>query len=160
MSKLSLPARLAGLVLGLAASGWLLAGQVTQSTAALAGAPVHKIAVHVDENDPQRMNLALNNVQNLKAFYDSAGQPVEIEVVAYGPGLHMLRADTSPVKDRISAMSLEIEGLTFSACANTLKGMTKKEGREIELLSESHMVPSGVVRLIELQEDGYSYVRP
>ncbi|MGD1880493.1 MAG: DsrE family protein, partial [Kiloniellaceae bacterium] len=88
------------------------------------------------------------------------GQAVEIEVVAYGPGLHMLRADTSPVKERISAMSLEIEGLTFSACANTLKGMTKKEGKAVELVSESHMVSSGVARLVELQEDGYSYVRP
>jgi hypothetical protein len=41
-----------------------------------------------------------------------------------------------------------------------MKGMAKKEGKEIELMSEARMVPSGVVRLIELQEDGYAYVRP
>ncbi|GAB4376806.1 MAG: hypothetical protein Kow00114_40720 [Kiloniellaceae bacterium] len=140
--------------LALMLSGWLPA------TPAFAADRLHKVAVHVDDNDPQRINMALNNVQNLKAFYDSAGQQVEIEVVAYGPGLHMLRSDTSPVKDRISAMALEIEGLTFSACANTLSGMTKNEGKQIELVSESHLVPSGVVRLVELQEDGYAYVRP
>lgn len=148
------------LALGLVLSGWLLSGQVLQGSTAVAAEPLHRIAVHIDENDPQRMNMALNNVQNMKSFYESAGEQVKIEVVAYGPGLHMLRADTSPVKDRISAMSLEIEGLTFSACANTLKGMAKNEGKDIELLSESRTVPSGVVRLVELQEDGYAYVRP
>lgn len=149
LTRISLALALAAVLIG-----WLPA------TPALATDRLHKVAVHVDDSDPQRINMALNNVQNLKAFYDSAGQQVEIEVVAYGPGLHMLRSDTSPVKDRISAMALEIEGLTFSACANTLSGMTKKEGKEIELVSESHMVPSGVVRLVELQEDGYAYVRP
>jgi hypothetical protein len=148
------------LALGLVLSGWLLTGQALQGTAAVAAEPVHKVAVHVDENDPQRMNMALNNVQNMKSFYETAGQNVEIEVVAYGPGLHMLRADTLPVKDRISAMSLEFEGLTFSACANTLQGMAKNEGKDIELVSESRTVPSGVVRLVELQEGGYAYIRP
>jgi len=152
--------RFFALALGFVVSGFLLAGHLGRTAPAQAEVQTHRIAVHVDEDDPGRMNMALNNVQNIKAFYDAAGQPVKIEVVAYGPGLHMLRADTSPVKDRISAMSLEIEGLTFSACANTMKGMAKKEGREIPLVSESHLVPSGVVRLVELQEEGYSYVRP
>ena len=151
---------LPALVLGVALAGWLLTGLTLPGTAASPDGLPHRIAVHVNENDPQRMNMALNNVQNMKAYYDAAGQKVEIEVVAYGPGLHMLRSDTSPVKDRISTMSLEIDDLTFSACANTLRGMSNKEGREIELVSESQVVPSGVVRLVELQEDGYSYVRP
>ncbi len=160
MTRLPLTRIPLSFALALLLSGGLFAGQAIQSTPVSAGEQLHKIAVHVDEADPQRMNMALNNVQNMKAFYDAAGQKVEIEVVAYGPGLHMLRSDTSPVKDRISTMSLEIEGLTFSACANTLKGMSKKEGKEVELVSESHMVPSGVVRLVELQEGGYAYVRP
>ena len=127
---------------------------------AIAAEMVHKIAIHVDESDPKRMNMALNNVENVKAYYDSLGQPVEIEVVAYGPGLNMLRADTSPVKQRVAAMALANDKLTFSACGNTLAGMTKKEGKKIELVSEAKVVPSGVVRLIELQEQGYAYVRP
>ena len=129
-------------------------------TAALAQDAMHKVAVHVDENDPKRMNMALNNVQNIKKYYDAKGEKVTIELVAYGPGLHMFREDTSPVKDRLATMSLAIEGLTFSACGNTHKNMSSKAGKEIKLVSEAAMVPSGVVRLIELQEIGYSYVRP
>ncbi len=123
-------------------------------------ATVHKVAIHVDENDPARMNMALNNIANLKSFYDSIEEKVEIELVAYGPGLHMLLADTSPVKDRISVMALEIETLTFSACGNTHKGMSRKTGKELALLEEATMVPSGVVQLITLQEEGFSYIRP
>ena len=121
---------------------------------------IHKVAIHVDENDPKRMNMALNNVANVRKYYDSQGEKVEIELVAYGPGLHMFRADTSPVKDRISMMSLEIDNLTFSACGNTHSAMSKKAGKEVELIEEATMVPSGVVQLILLQEQGYAYVRP
>ena len=120
----------------------------------------HKVAIHVDDNDPKRMNMALNNIKNLRKYYDSVGEKVHIELVAYGPGLHMLRADTSPVADRISTLSLEIEDLTFSACGNTHSAMSKKAGEEIKLLDEANMVPSGVVQLIALQEEGYAYIRP
>jgi intracellular sulfur oxidation DsrE/DsrF family protein len=127
---------------------------------AMADGKTHHLAIHVDENDPAKMNIALNNAANVTKYYKSKGENVEIEIVAYGPGLHMYRADTSPVKGRIAAMSLENEHIKFSACGNTLAGMTKKEGKKPELISEAQVVPSGVVRLIELQEEGYTYVRP
>jgi intracellular sulfur oxidation DsrE/DsrF family protein len=125
-----------------------------------AGEKVHRIAIHVDQNDPRVMNMALNNVANVNKYYKAKGEKVIIEVVAYGPGLHMFRADTSPVKDRIAKMGLEFDNLQFSACGNTKRKMTKKAGKEIQILSEAKVVPSGVVQLIELQEKGYAYVRP
>jgi intracellular sulfur oxidation DsrE/DsrF family protein len=57
-------------------------------------------------------------------------------------------------------MSLEDPEITFSACANTHAALNKKEGREVPLIEEAREVPSGVVRLMELQEEGYAYVRP
>jgi len=121
---------------------------------------VHKVAVHVDQNDKGVMNMALNNVRNLVSYYKKAGKKVVVEVVAYGPGLHMFRSDTSPVKARIATMSLELPNVKFSACGNTHRKMSKKAGRKITLLSEARRVPSGIVRLVELQEKGYAYVRP
>lgn len=128
--------------------------------AAQADGNIHRVAIHVDQNDPQVMNMALNNVQNISKFYAAKGETVEIEVVAYGPGLTMLREDESPVADRISTMSLELDHLSFSACGNTHRAMSQKAGSEVALISEATIVPSGVVRLIELQEAGYSYIRP
>lgn len=119
-----------------------------------------RIAFHVDDNDPARMNMALNNAANVTSYYKEKGQEVEIQIVAYGPGLHMLRKDTSPVADRIAAMSLENENLSFAACGNTQRKMSEAAGKEVELLDEAQVVPSGVVQLVELQRQGWAYVRP
>lgn len=120
----------------------------------------HYVAIHVDQNDPQVMNMALNNAKNVDAYYTAQGDEVVIELVAYGPGLNMFVEGKSPVQDRIAAMSLELDNISFAACGNTLRGMEAKAGMDVPLISEASVVPSGVVRLIELQEQGYAYVRP
>ncbi|MEQ3626076.1 MAG: hypothetical protein ABNH26_09230 [Celeribacter sp.] len=131
----------------------------TETTEAAEAAPV-RVAIHVDENDPARMTMALNNAANIEAYYADQGQEVEIEIVTYGPGLHMLRADTSPVADRIATMSLEYPDMVFSACENTIAGMERQSGESVPLIDEAVKVPSGAVRLIELQNEGWAYLRP
>ena len=120
----------------------------------------HYLAIQVNQNDPKVMNMALNNAQNVASYYASQGDDVVIEVVAYGPGLNMYVPGKSPVEARISAMSLEMDNLSFAACGNTHRKMSEKAGKDVALISEATMVTSGVVRLMELQEDGYAYVRP
>src|SRR4051812_39294629 len=122
----------------------------------------HRVAIHVDQNDPQVMNLALNNATNVIEYYRAKGEDVDLDVVTYGPGLHMLRADTSPVQDRIKTLKEFAfpSKIQFSACNNTKENMEKKEGHPINVMSEAVIVPSGVVRLMELQEAGWSYLRP
>jgi len=119
-----------------------------------------KVAIQIDQNDKAIMELALNNVSNIIDYYKGKGQTVAIEVVAYGPGLHMLRSDSSPVKDRIAPMALSYPRLSFVACGVTQANQSRSEGKPVTLLSEAKVVPSGVVRLIELQEQGYTYLRP
>jgi uncharacterized protein len=122
----------------------------------------HRLAIQVDQNDPAVMNLALNNATNVIEYYRARGEEVDVDLVTYGPGLHMLRADTSPVKDRIKTLKdLAFPSkIRFSACNNTKEGMEKKEGHPIEVLADAVLVPSGVIRLMELQEKGWSYLRP
>jgi intracellular sulfur oxidation DsrE/DsrF family protein len=133
---------------------------LTLATGAWAEGKTHYVAIHVDENDPKVMNMALNNAANVNKYYMSQGDSVVIEMVTYGPGLVMLIPGKSPVADRIAAMSLELDNISFAACGNTHRVMSERAGKEIALLEEATMVPSGVVRLIELQENGYAYVRP
>lgn len=133
----------------------------TQKTVTKPGTgKTHKVAIQVNENNPQLMNLALNNARNVAEYYQSKGENVAIEVVTFGPGLHMLRDDTSPVKQRIATMALETPSITFIACANTQTNMSKQENKPITLISEAKVMPSGVVRLMELQGKGYAYIRP
>jgi len=122
----------------------------------------HRVAIQVNQNDPQVMNLALNNATNVLEYYRGKNEEVEVDIVTYGPGLHMPRADTSPVQDRIKRLKeMAFPGkVQFSACNNTKQGMEKAEGHAISILPDATIVPSGVVRLMELQEQGWSYVRP
>lgn len=120
----------------------------------------HRLILQVNSNDAAAMNLALNNAINVVDYYKSKGDKVKIEVVTFGPGLHMLRSDTSPVKGRIEEMALSTPEVSFKACGNTRDKMSKVEDKEIPILSEARIVGSGVVRVMELQENGWSYVKP
>jgi intracellular sulfur oxidation DsrE/DsrF family protein len=120
----------------------------------------HRLILQVNTNDAAAMTLALNNAANVDQYYSDKGEPVEIEIITFGPGLHMLRDDTSPVKDRIKSMAESRPSVTFKACGNTQENMSKAEHKKIPLVSQASVVPSGVVRILELQEQGWSYVRP
>jgi uncharacterized protein len=122
----------------------------------------HRVVIQVDQNDLAVMNLALNNARNLLDYYRDKKEDVDVEIVAYGPGLHMLRDDTSPVKDRIKELANVSfpSKIVFSACNNTKQGMEKREGHPITIIPQATIVPAGVVRIMELQEQGYSYVKP
>ena len=120
----------------------------------------HRLVLQVNSNDPAMMNLALNNATNVDQYYRDLGEKVEIEIVTFGAGLHMLRDDTSPVKDRIKSIAEKQPSISFKACGNTQENMSKAENKKIPLVSQATVVKSGVVRVIELEEQGWSYVRP
>src|SRR4051794_34731779 len=92
----------------LAASG---AKEVSVATTTAAN-KVHRVVLQVNSAEPGTMNLALNNATNVEQYYRERGEKVEIEVVAFGAGLHMLRDDTSPVKDRLKAITEKIPSIS------------------------------------------------
>ena len=120
----------------------------------------HRLVLQVNTNEPAMMNLALNNATNVAQYYKDLGEKVSIEVVTFGPGLHMLRDDTSPVKARIETIALSTPEISFKACGNTQENMRKAENKDIPLIAQAEVVKSGVVRVMELQELGWAYVKP
>ncbi len=121
---------------------------------------LHRLILQVNTNDPAAMNLALNNATNVTQYYKGHGEKVKIEVIAFGPGLHMLREDTSPVKARIETMALSAPEVSFKACGNTQENMHKAENKDIPIIPQAQVVKSGVVRVMELEEQGWTYVKP
>ena len=146
-------AALGGAVLGLG---------LVASIATAADTPdrTHRLAIHVDSADPAIMTMALNNAMSAKRYYDSKGEKLEIEIVAYGPGITMLRADTSPVKEVLGKLQSSVPGAVLSMCGNAKAAAEKVEGHEVPVIQGARVVPAGVVRLMELQEQGWSYLRP
>ena len=104
-----------------------LAAGLADKTNAQRSTKAHRMVIQVDQNDPAVMNLALNNATNVIDYYRAKGEDVDVDVVTYGPGLHMLRADTSPVQDRIK----QFEGLCISQQDSVLR-MQQHQGRHGE----------------------------
>jgi len=120
----------------------------------------HRLALQISDNDPAKMNAVLNVAANVSKYYSDKGEEVEIEIVAFNAGLHMLRADTSPVKPRLKSFKQGMPNVSFKACENTLDAMTRSEAKEPPLVENAERVKAGVVTLIELGEKGWTIVRP
>jgi len=120
----------------------------------------HKLALQISDNDSAKMNAVLNVAANVSKYYSDKGDEVEIQIVAFNAGLHMLRDDTTPVKPRLLSFKQGMPNVAFMACENTLESMTKTEGKEPPLVENATRVKAGVVTLIELGEKGWTIVRP
>ena len=126
---------------------------------ALAEGP-HRLALQISDNDAEKMNAVLSVAANVSKYYSEKGEEVEIQIVAFNAGLHMLRLDTSPVKTRLASFTKGMPNVTFKACQNTIDAMARNEGKPIPILDGAEHVTAGVVTLIELGEKGWTIVRP
>lgn len=111
-----------------------------------------KVVLQVSDADPGKWNLALNNAQNIQ---QSLGKDnVDVEIVAYGPGLPMLKAE-SKVGGRL-AQALD-ENVKLIACENT---MHKTQLTKADMYGGISYVPGGVVHIMQREREGWAYVRP
>lgn len=133
---------------------------VASSSFVFAEDGVHKLVLQISDNDPQKMNTVLNVAANVSRHYSALGEEVDIKIVAFNAGLHMLRPDTSPVKKRIKNYTLSMPNVKFQACDNTRMAMAKKSGKSVPLFEFAEVVPAGVVTIMELDVKGYTVVRP
>ncbi len=120
----------------------------------------HRLALQISDSEPAKMNAVLNVAANVSKYYSDKGDEIEIQIVAFNAGLNMLRADKSPVLDRLKSFKQGMPNVSFMACENTLAAMTRQEGKEPPLVDNATRVPAGVVTLIELGEKGWTIVRP
>lgn len=120
----------------------------------------HKLALQISDDSPEKMNTVLNVAANVSKYYSDKGDEVEIQIVAFSGGLTMLRADKSPVLERLKSFKQGMPNVSFMACQNTLDALTRKEGKEPPLVENAQRVVAGAVTLIELGEKGWTIVRP
>lgn len=112
----------------------------------------HKVVLQVSDNDPGKWNLALNNAENIQQALGK--DKVDVEIVAYGPGLNMLKAE-SKVAARISGALDNNVGLL--ACGTTMR---KAKLTEADLAGGVKVVPGGVVHIMKREREGWAYIRP
>lgn len=111
-----------------------------------------KVVFQISDGDAAKWNLALNNAKNVQ---DELGaSKVDIEIVAYGPGIGMLKADAT-TSNRISDAIKS--GIKIVACENT---MTNQKLTKADMNPDIGYVPAGVVELMKRQREGWAYIRP
>jgi intracellular sulfur oxidation DsrE/DsrF family protein len=111
-----------------------------------------RVVVQVSEADPARWNLVLNNVKNLQDEVGAAN--VSIEIVAYGPGIGMLKFD-APTNSRVSEAVKA--GVAVQACENTMRNQKLVKA---DMHPNVTYVPAGVVQIVKRQQEGWAYLRP
>jgi intracellular sulfur oxidation DsrE/DsrF family protein len=130
-----------------------LAGLATPPAALAAGKTSMTHAVlQVSDDDPVKWNLALNNAQNMQQALGK--DKVKIEIVAYGPGLKMLKADSRVAARLNAALDSSVE---LAACGTTMK---KMKITKADLIGGATVVPGGVIEIMKRQSEGWSYIRP
>lgn len=111
-----------------------------------------RVVIQVSDADQGKWNLALNNAKNIQTDLGAAN--VDVEIVAYGPGIGMLKLD-SPVGGRIDEATAA--GVKVIACENTMRG---QKLTRTDMLNGIGYVPAGVVELMSRQQQGWAYIRP
>ncbi|HEB55044.1 MAG TPA: hypothetical protein ENI98_01815 [Gammaproteobacteria bacterium] len=114
-----------------------------------------RIVLQISDSDPFKQTLVLNVATNLIKYYGQ--DKVDIEIVAFGPGLRLL------FKDNVNTgriQGLAGSGVKFAACKNTIGAVTKKLGHAPELNPNAVPVSAGVVRIIELENQGFKLIKP
>jgi intracellular sulfur oxidation DsrE/DsrF family protein len=115
----------------------------------------HRVVLQISDEDPAKQTLVLNVAGNLLKAYGT--DKVDVEIVAFGPGVRLMFADNVN-KGRIGG--LNAEGVRFAACSNTLAKMTGALGYEPAINPSAVKVKAGVVRIIELTDQGYTLIKP
>ncbi|OGI49079.1 MAG: hypothetical protein A2151_00040 [Candidatus Muproteobacteria bacterium RBG_16_65_34] len=110
------------------------------------------VVIQVSENSPAIWNLALNNAKNVQQ--ELGKDNVNVEIVAYGPGIHMLKFD-SEVGNRMKEATAG--GVALVACGNTMKAQKLTTQ---DLYQDIKVVPAGVVEIMNRQREGWAYIKP
>ncbi|NTV88392.1 MAG: hypothetical protein HGA21_16840 [Burkholderiaceae bacterium] len=137
------------LLLALAITGGSLLATGCASTPQ---APQPRIVMQVSDGDAARWNLALNVAGN--AQKELGADKVQVEIVAFGPGIGMLKFDAvtaNRVNDAIKS------GVKVVACENT---MSAQKLVKADMNPAISYVPAGVIQIMNRQNDGWAYVRP
>lgn len=124
-------------------------------TAATPAPQMHRLVIQINKNDPELQDHALSNIVNLQKHFGMDN--IEIEVVAYGPGIWFL-TDKSPHKQRIE--SLLLQNVVFTACGNTLDTIEAKDGKRPHLIEDVEITQAGIARIMERQDQGWNYLSP
>ena len=118
-----------------------------------------QVVLHVTTADPYRMKTVLDEAEGLLQKSAASSQGADVEILVNGPGLNLLRADTSPYAERIRQLQANYDRLTFRACQNAINRLQREKNITVTLLPEAGVVPSAIGEVINRQRQGWAYIQ-
>jgi hypothetical protein len=129
----------------------------TQQLAPLPDKPFadHRIVLQLSDSDAKKEALVISVAYNLIKAYDP--DKIAVEVVAFGPGIDLLRAENA---NRQRVESLIAQGVKFDVCLNTLDTIERETAKRPAIIPDAIPVQVGVGQILSLTENGFTLVRP
>ena len=118
-----------------------------------------RVMLHLTTDNPTRLKVVLDEAEALLAQYAQNKQPLQMEILANGKGLNMLRADTSAYSQRIKDMQTRYNNLVFVACGTALKRLQEEKNLHVELLPDVDITPSAIGEVLKKQGEGWTYIQ-
>jgi hypothetical protein len=115
----------------------------------------HRVVLQLSDNDPGKRALILSVANNV--LKELGADQVALDVVTFGPGIELLREDSS---ERPRVDSLIAQGVRFDICMNTVESVERDTGMKFPMNPRAHPVPAGAVQILILVENGYTLIRP
>lgn len=118
-----------------------------------------RVLVHLNDNDPAVAFEVLSDLEQMLLDFQQRGEAVQVEVVANGDGLELVRADMTPIAEEITGLIDRYPNLTVSACRYTIDQLWEDHGLVVDLIPGVKQIDSGVVQVIRRQQEGWAYIR-
>ncbi|MBB4952082.1 intracellular sulfur oxidation DsrE/DsrF family protein [Agrobacterium vitis] len=141
----------------LTVAGWSYAAGAAATEAA--SKKSHHIAILIDSDDEKVMRHAIAYTVNLSRAYAEKDEPVSIEIVTNGSGIKLFRADTSPFQEPLAALRGAYADIVYTMCGSSHSLAEQKENKSIPLIEGARLVPYGISRIVELQEQGWTVIQ-
>jgi intracellular sulfur oxidation DsrE/DsrF family protein len=138
-------------------------GPVTSTTNTIAAATdadheIKRVIIHISSGEPQKLDQALMDAEELLVSYKDRPELVQLEVVANTAGLALLRADTSPYPERIRRMAQQFDNISFLACSRTIEKL-RLRGIDVHLVPEAKTIPGALEKTVDCMKQGWVYIR-
>jgi uncharacterized protein len=138
-------------------AGWAYAPHAV--AAEVATKKSHHVVILIDSDDEKVMRHAIAYTVNLSRAYSEKDEPLSIEIVANGSGIKLFRADTSPFQEQLKALHGAYADIVYSMCGSSHALAEQREKHPIPLMEGARLVPYGISRVVDLQEQGWTLVQ-
>ena len=132
--------------------------QTIRSNSAVSNNEPWQVMLHVSHDETRRFDVLLKEAEYLLEQYKKKGQPLQVEILANGKGINLLKNRASLQAAKLHELKAKYSNLMVSACGQTLQRIKEETGHTVSLISETEVVRSAIHQVSKRQKQGWTYI--